>query len=101
MTYVKSGRSSSKNVSAGWLNTVRAERVLRWGTPLAVAQLLAGDHQAAQGGVKALPLSGFLRLLANTDPAKKIEERLTLALQKSGWERPVSLVCVCYAQSRT
>ena len=84
--------ASSLDTTAPWLNFVRAERVVRFGTPLQTVMVLAGDHQQAQSDVHTLPISGFLKLLLNTDTTLTLDKRLALAIQMSGWPRPNKLV---------
>ena len=79
-------------VDLPWLTTVRAEQVVRFGTPLSQLQLLAGDHQAAQSDVRELPMSDFLRLLVATDASQPLQDRIAMAIQKAGWARPERLV---------
>ena len=82
----------SLDVSAEWLSKVRASLVLKWNTPLEECQLFAGDHQQAQSDVHSVSLAGFLKLLVATSPSESMDRRLQLALQKSGWPRPIRAV---------
>ena len=53
------------DVSAPWMNEVHAVKVVRFGTPVGVVQLLAGDHQCTQSGVVNRSIAQFLRMVVS------------------------------------
>ena len=80
-------------VSLPWLETVRAAKILRYGTPVPAARLFAGEHQAGQAGVVELKASHFLSLLLQTPEELPLANRVLLAHQQAGWPRNASAVC--------
>ena len=76
------------------LSYVRA-KVLRHDTPRPVREAAAGESQYAQSGVRAVPLSGWARLLLSPDIQANPTalDRIYLALQRAGYERGSSDVC--------
>lgn len=80
------------DVSAEWLNSVVATRVMRFGTPVGTLQLLSGDHQASQASVRSLTVAEFLRLLLLEDPGLSLKDKILRCVQKSGWSRALTPV---------
>jgi hypothetical protein len=85
---IRSSLLASKREPPRALTVVRA-KVLHHRTPLNYRQAAAGDSQFAQSGVKAIPLSGWARLLLAEDIQKEAKEtdKLYLALQRAGHDR--------------
>ena len=92
-------RASGLAIEEGWMKEVTAEKILRFGTQLEIFRLVAGGHQHEQLQVDALPLSGMLRLLAETPASLPARERMRMALLQSGWQRPLDLVCCVLAHT--
>ena len=79
-------REQSLSVEKDWLQTVRAIKILKYGTPRSTVQLFAGDHQHAQGGVVNVTASQFLKL-ACAEPETTLKDIVVSTIQKCGWER--------------